>query len=129
MSTAIPRNRFEAWITPARTCGSVVAGFLQANWSTLVTFDTSQVTLPGSQRARRASTAACLPVFLKALGYRGTDRHILEATPHLQTGMDIADLRTALVNLGYNTEARHASRRYRPAFDVGRCGHARTQAA
>jgi ATP-binding cassette subfamily C protein/ATP-binding cassette subfamily C protein LapB len=85
-----------------------MGGALRAYWTTLVTFDPSQVAPPGSRRRRTVATAQCLTPFLKALGYRGTEQNILEATPHFQTGMDIADLRTALVNLGYRTEARAA---------------------
>lgn len=106
MSTLRAHHRLDAWAARARAWADAMGGALHAYWTTLVTFDPSQVEPLGSRRNRTVATAQCLAPFLKALGYRGTEQNILEATPHFQTGMDIADLRTALVNLGYNTEAR-----------------------
>jgi ATP-binding cassette subfamily C protein/ATP-binding cassette subfamily C protein LapB len=106
VSAAFLHDWFRPWTARARAWADAMADALRAYWTTLVTFDPSQVTSPGSRRRRTVATAQCLTPFLKALGYRGTEQNILEATPHFQTGMDIADLRTALVNLGYRTEAR-----------------------
>ena len=77
--------------------------FAAAYLETLATFDESQVKIEAPARARNQETAHCLAPFLKALGYRGTELHRVEAVPHFQEGMDIADLRAALVNLGYAT--------------------------
>lgn len=85
--------------------------FLQAYWQTLITFDPSTVAPSSARRSRTIATAQCLMPFLKSLSYRGGDTSIAEATPHFQEAMDIADLRTALVNLGYATEVE--SRRIR----------------
>lgn len=89
-----------AWVARARE----TRDFAEAYWRTLVTFDPNAVAPVASRRVRSAETAKCLPAFLKALAYRGGELAIAEATPHFQTGMDIADLRTSLVNLGYTTE-------------------------
>ena len=80
--------------------------FLQAYWQTLVTFDPTAVTPSAARRTRTIATAQCLVPFLKALAFRGGDASIAESTPHFQDAMDIGDLRTALVNLGYNTDAK-----------------------
>ncbi|MFM9865664.1 MAG: peptidase domain-containing ABC transporter [Micropepsaceae bacterium] len=82
------------------------AAFLEAYWHTLVTFDPAAVTPSASRRMRTIATAQLLAPFLKALSYRGGDASIAEAAPHFQDAMDIGDLRTALVNLGYTTDAR-----------------------
>lgn len=79
---------------------------LQAYWQTLVTFDPAAVTPSADRRTRTIATAQCLAPLLKALAFRGGDASIAEATPHFQDAMDIGDLRTALVNLGYNTDAK-----------------------
>lgn len=78
--------------------------FLKAYWHTLVTFDPTAVPPAGARRSRTVATAQCLAPLLKALAYRGGDVGVAEATPHFQEGMDITDLRAALVNLGYATE-------------------------
>lgn len=78
--------------------------FLQAYWEALLTFDPSRIEPSGERRTRSAATAMCLAPFLKALSYRGTEQDRVDAMPHFQDKMDIADLRTALVNLGYRTE-------------------------
>lgn len=85
--------------------------FAAAYLETLSTFDETQIKLEGAARARNTDTAQCLAPFLKALGYRGTELNRVEAVPHLHDGMDIADLRAALVNLGYKTTAK-ATRAY-----------------
>jgi len=101
-------NRFvvrwvpQAWIGRAEAA----AEFLAAYWHTLVTFDPATVTPSATRRTRMITTTQCLAPFLKALAFRGGDASIAEATPHFQDAMDVADLRTALVNLGYNTQAR-----------------------
>jgi ATP-binding cassette, subfamily C, bacterial LapB len=79
--------------------------FLKAYWQTLVTFDPNAVQPSAGRRRRTLATAQCLAPLLKSLAYRGGDIAVAEATPHLHDGMDIADLRAALVNLGYATEA------------------------
>ena len=82
--------------------------FASAYLETLATFDEAEIKSESPARERNTATAQCLAPFLKALGYRGTELHRVEAIPHLQNGMDIADLRTALVNLGYTTTAKRA---------------------
>ena len=99
-------DRFAAydWATRGRAAFAAAVAFLQAYWETLTTFDPSQIKPSGQQRLRSTATAQCLAAFLKALAYRGTELNRVEAIPHFQDGMDIADLRTALVNLGYKTD-------------------------
>lgn len=96
----------QAWTLRARARFAPVVAFLQAYWETLIAFDPSQIKPSGQRRLRGTATAQCLSPFLKALAYRGTELNRIEATPHFQEGMDIADLRTALVNLGYKTEVK-----------------------
>ncbi len=92
--------------TALRTHAQAALEFLQAYWQTLVTFDPAAVTPSADRRTRTIATAQCLAPLLKALAFRGGDASIAEATPHFQDAMDIGDLRTALVNLGYNTDAK-----------------------
>ena len=74
---------------------------------------------PATTGRAAIATAQCLAPFLKALAYRGTELNRIEATPHFQDGMDIADLRTALVNLGYKTERQGGTAvRHRSAPDA-----------
>jgi len=93
-----------AWTARAQAWFAGIAQFLRAYWETLATFDPKEITPSNQRRVRTATTAHCLAPFLKALAYRGTEINRIEALPHFQHGMDIADLRTALVNLGYKTE-------------------------
>lgn len=100
-------QKIEPHLPPAlatRLCA--LGGFLSAYWQALVTFDPNAVAPAGTQRVRTMATAQCLVPFLKALGYRGGAASVVEATPHFQQAMDVADLRTALVNLGYKTDVR-----------------------
>lgn len=94
----------------ARTIETLNAAieFGSAYIATLVKLDETASQPLESPRQRTVATAQCLPPFLKALGYRGTELHRCEAVQHFQTGMDIADLRAALVNLGFATEAQPA---------------------
>ncbi|MFM9862327.1 MAG: hypothetical protein ACKVRO_01860, partial [Micropepsaceae bacterium] len=95
------------WVPPSLVARAHdAADFLEAYWHTLVTFDPAAVTPSASRRMRTIATAQLLAPFLKALSFRGGDASIAEAAPHFQDAMDIADLRTALVNLGYTTDAR-----------------------
>ncbi len=94
----------KGWIERARTHANATREFLQAYWQTLVTFDAAAIEPSSGRRPRTIATAQCLRPFLKALAYRGGELAVTEATPHFQSGMDIADLRTSLVNLGYTTE-------------------------
>lgn len=100
MARLVPK----AWVERLRAHAIAAAEFLQAYWQTLVTFDASAIEPSSARRPRTVATAQCLAPFLKALAYRGGDLAVAEATPHFQTGMDIADLRKSLVNLGYTTE-------------------------
>jgi len=93
-----------AWIARGRAWVASASEVTQAYWETLVAFDPSEIKTSAEGRKRSIATAQCLAPFLKTLGYRGTDLSREEATPHFQDGMDIGDLRTALVNLGYKTE-------------------------
>jgi ATP-binding cassette subfamily C protein LapB len=93
-----------AWIARANVRIAEATDFAQAYWETLVAFDPAQIMPSADGRKRSAATEQCLAPFLKTLGYRGTEFNRIEATPHFQNGMDIGDLRTALVNLGYKTE-------------------------
>ena len=79
--------------------------FLKAYWHTLVTFDPEAISPSASRRRRTIETAQCLAPLLKSLAFRGGEANVAEAAPHFQEAMDVADLRTALVNLGYGTEA------------------------
>ena len=87
-----------------RAAGVRAHKFLQAYWQTLVTFDAGQIEPSRDQRRRSVATAQSLAPFLKALAYRGSELDRVEAVPHFHAGMDIADLRVALVNLGYKTD-------------------------
>lgn len=78
--------------------------FVHAYWHTLVTFDPNVITPSASRRPRTVATAQCLAPLLKSLAFRGGEANVAEAAPHFQDAMDLADLRTALVNLGYGTE-------------------------
>ena len=82
----------------ARTIETLNAAieFGSAYIATLVKLDQTASQPLESPRQRTVATAQCLPPFLKALGYRGTELHRCEAVQHFQTGMDIADLRAAL---------------------------------
>lgn len=91
----------------ARAKATATIESLQAYWQTLVTFDPNAIAPSSARRERTVATAQCLRPFLKALAYRGGELAVAEATPHFQEGMDIADLRTSLVNLGYTTEREH----------------------
>lgn len=95
-----------SWQAWAKAKFTATVEFLEAYWETLTTFDPTQIEPSSDQRQRSASTAQCLAPFLKALAYRGSELNRVEAIPHFQAGMDIADLRLALVNLGYTTEMR-----------------------
>jgi ATP-binding cassette subfamily C protein/ATP-binding cassette subfamily C protein LapB len=92
------------WVAHAQAHANAAREFLSAYWQTLVTFDASAIEPSSVRRPRTVATAQCLSPFLKALAYRGGDLAVAEAKPHFQAGMDIADLRTSLVNLGYTTE-------------------------
>ncbi len=48
----------------------------------------------------------CLMPLLRALDWRGDDSEIAESAPHLNSELDLTDLRSALVNLGYHTTPR-----------------------
>ena len=93
-----------AWIARGKARLAAASEFAQAYWEALVAFDPSEIKTSAQGRKRSTATAQCLAPFLKTLGYRGTELSREEATPHFQDGMDIGDLRTALVNLGYKTE-------------------------
>ncbi len=95
-------------IARARAFAGHVRAVVEAYWEALVAFDPSQIEPSGQSRTRSAATAQCLAPFLKALSYRGTELNRVEAMPHFQDGMDIADLRTTLVNLGYGTDVKPA---------------------
>lgn len=95
-------------ISPVHALAGDVRAFVEAYWQTLVAFDPSQIQPSGRNRVRSVATAQCLAPFLKALSYRGTELNRVEAMPHFQDGMDIADLRTTLVNLGYTTDVKSA---------------------
>jgi ATP-binding cassette subfamily C protein/ATP-binding cassette subfamily C protein LapB len=47
--------------------------------------------------------AACLPVLLRALGWRGDPRHVAEALPHFAETLDLTGLRNVLATLGYRS--------------------------
>lgn len=94
-----------AWIARGRGWLAEATDFARAYWEALVSFDPSQIQTSAQGRRRSMATAQCLAPFLKTLGYRGNELDRIEATPHFQQGMDIGDLRTALVNLGYKTES------------------------
>jgi ATP-binding cassette, subfamily C, bacterial LapB len=81
---------------------------LLAYWTLLTTVEPDSIS-PAEPRRRTFANAQCLAPLLKALGYRGTELDRVEAVPHLQDGMDITDLRAALVQLGYKTEAAAAT--------------------
>jgi ATP-binding cassette subfamily C protein/ATP-binding cassette subfamily C protein LapB len=49
--------------------------------------------------------AACLAPLLKALGWRGESRHLIEAMPHCATDLDLVDLRNIVANLGFRSRA------------------------
>jgi ATP-binding cassette subfamily C protein LapB len=83
-------------------------GLLSGFWETLVKFDQTEIEPAPEAQPSNHSAAACLAPFLKALGYRGTDRDRFEALPHFRSTIDIATLRAALVNLGYVTEFQNA---------------------
>jgi ATP-binding cassette, subfamily C, bacterial LapB len=102
--TLVERVVPPAWIARAAAWTAEATDFARAYWETLVAFDPAQIKASADGRKRSAATAQCLAPFLKTLGYRGTELNRIEASPHFQDGMDIGDLRTALVNLGYKTE-------------------------
>lgn len=47
--------------------------------------------------------AACLPVLLRALGWRGNPRHVAEALPHFAETLDLTGLRNVMATLGYRS--------------------------
>lgn len=106
----------QAWLERARGHVQRISAFLAAYWKALVTFDPNAIEPSAAKRRRTEANARCLAPFLKALAYRGGDAAIAEAMPHYQDAMDIADLRAALVNLGYATEVK----RLRPREIDGR---------
>jgi ATP-binding cassette subfamily C protein LapB len=97
-----------SWIERGRAAAADVGAYLHAYWETLTTLDPAEIKPEAPRASRTTATARCLAPLLKALAYRGTELNRVEAVPHFQDGMDIADLRTALVNLGYKTEGRAA---------------------
>jgi len=55
---------------------------------------------------RRTQYAACLSPLLSALGWRGDSSQVIEAMPHFKETMDLLDLRGALANLHYESQAK-----------------------
>lgn len=108
MRNVLTRLLHHPWTGPVRALAGDARAFVEAYWETMVAFDPSQIQPSGQNRVRSVATAQCLAPFLKALSYRGTELNRIEAMPHFQDGMDIADLRTTLVNLGYNTDVKTA---------------------
>ena len=50
----------------------------------------------------------CLKPLLEALGWRGEERHLLEALPHFDAVGDVETLRSVLARLNYETSSRRA---------------------
>ena len=75
-------------------------------WNALFNYAEAEIESPPDGRERTHEAAACLAPLLKARGYRGGEFRKFEALPHFRDAMDVADLRAALVNLGYATEPR-----------------------
>ena len=92
------------------TLRASIGVWLQQYWAVAARAQQATSSTSSQHRKRDLHTAQCLAPFLKALGYRGTDLQRAESVPHFQDGMDLADLRTALVNLGYVTH----SQKFRP---------------
>lgn len=55
--------------------------------------------------------AACLPVLLRALGWRGNPRHVAEALPHFAETLDLTGLRNVMATLGYKSRGERLSLR------------------
>ncbi|GAB6051587.1 hypothetical protein JCM17960_04070 [Magnetospira thiophila] len=49
--------------------------------------------------------AACLLPLLKALGWRGNPRHVVEALPHFADTLDLTALLNVMANLGYSSRS------------------------
>lgn len=56
---------------------------------------------------KKSPTAACFVPLLNELGWVGDYRDVAEALPHFANDMDLWDLRSALVLLGYTSEPEH----------------------
>lgn len=62
--------------------------------------------LPPDSMLVRNDLAICLPVLLKALGWRGDTRHLAEALPHFGGPLDITAFRRVMADLGYRSALR-----------------------
>ena len=51
----------------------------------------------------RNDLGLCLPILLRALGWDGDTRHMVEALPYFGGDFDITGLRRALVELGFSS--------------------------
>lgn len=62
--------------------------------------------LPPESMLPRNDLAVCLPVLLRALGWRGDTRHLAEALPHFGGPMDVTGFRRIMADLGYRSVLR-----------------------
>ena len=62
---------------------------------------TSAFTLPGG-------LAPCIPPLLDALGWRGSDVHLVEAMPHFSESLDLSDLLNVMANLKFASSSMEA---------------------
>jgi ATP-binding cassette subfamily C protein/ATP-binding cassette subfamily C protein LapB len=59
--------------------------------------------LPPEGMLPRNDLAICLPVLLRALGWRGDTRHLAEALPHFGGPLDVTAFRRVMADLGYRS--------------------------
>ncbi len=62
--------------------------------------------LPPEAILPRNDLAVCLPVLLRALGWRGDTRHLAEALPHFGGPLDVTGFRRVMADLGYRSVVR-----------------------
>lgn len=62
--------------------------------------------MPPESILPRNDLAICLPVLLRALGWRGDTRHLAEALPHFGGPLDITGFRRVMADLGYRSVVR-----------------------
>lgn len=62
--------------------------------------------LPPENLLTRNDLGLCLPVLLRALGWNGDARHLVEALPYFEPTLDVTALRRVMVNLGYSSKVR-----------------------
>lgn len=62
--------------------------------------------LPDESLLTRNDLGLCLPVLLRALGWDGDTRHLVEALPYFGGPLDLTGLRRSMVELGFSSTVR-----------------------